>query len=141
MIVGILVAMVLALPARAETIGMVKTVSGDAAILRDGQKLATAPVLKLERKDQVVTGADGRLGFTLKDDTTISVGPKTAMALDEFDFQPAADKMGLLASMSRGPILMTTGAIAKLSPEKVGVLTKTGTIGVRGTRFLVQADE
>jgi hypothetical protein len=140
---GITVALAVGLagPAFAEPIGMVKTASGDAAIMRDGSKLVAAPGLPLERKDQVVTGADGQLGFTLKDDTTISVGPKTVMGLEEFDFQPAADKLGLVASLSRGTMLMTTGAIAKLSPDKVSVQTKTGTIGVRGTRFLVNVDE
>jgi hypothetical protein len=38
-------------------------------------------------------------------------------------------------------MMMTSGTIAKLAPEKVSVVTKTGTIGVRGTRFVVSVDE
>ena len=40
----------------------------------------------------------------------------------------------------RGSLHVVTGIIAKLKPEAVSVKTPTGLIGVRGTRFVVQAE-
>jgi hypothetical protein len=122
-------------------VGAVKSVEGKAEIIRDGRNINAAPGAELLQSDKVVTGADGAVGFTLRDNTTISVGPKTEMALDEFDFEPAQSKLKLVASVARGTMMMTSGTIAKLAPDAVAVVTKSGTIGVRGTRFVVSVDQ
>ncbi|MBR9971723.1 FecR family protein [Magnetospirillum sulfuroxidans] len=138
---GALIALMLAAPAWAAPVGTIKNTAGEASVLRGEQKLAAAPGLALEQSDSIVTGSDGSVGLTLRDNTTLSVGPRTTLGLDEFDFEPASDRMKLVASVARGTMMMTSGTIAKLAPEKVSVVTKTGTIGVRGTRFVVSVEE
>lgn len=134
-------ALLLAAPAWAGSVGTIKTVTGEAHVQRGGQNVTAAPGLALEQSDAIVTGNDGSVGLTLRDNTTLSVGPRTSMGLDEFDFEPAAGSMKLVTSVARGTMMMTSGTIAKLAPEKVSVVTKSGTIGVRGTRFVVSVEE
>lgn len=138
---GALAVLLVAVPAWAGPVGTIKNASGDASVLRGPQKLAATPGLDLEQNDSIVTGADGSVGLTLRDNTTLSVGPKTTMGLDEFDFEPASDRMKLVTSVARGTMMMTSGTIAKLALEKVSVVTKSGTVGVRGTRFVVSVEE
>ena len=75
------------------------------------------------------------------------------------DMLPAMQKRGwttiyvdLWADKSKDPALLITsavkakigtfaGVIAKLQPEAVQVTTPTGTIGVRGTQFLLKVEE
>ena len=42
--------------------------------------------------------------------------------------------------MARGTAIYSSGKIGKLSPESVKVNTPTATVGVRGTRFIINAD-
>ena len=50
-----------------ETIGMVRFVSGDAAVTRGGISLQAAVGLKVVAGDTLVTGRDGSLGLILRD--------------------------------------------------------------------------
>ena len=94
----------------------------------------------MHQDDVVETGADGAVGITFKDNTTISVGPDTKMALDEFVFAPEQEKYGFKAHMLQGTLYYVSGTIAKLAPESVSMSTPIGTIGIRGTRYLVKLD-
>lgn len=138
---GALCVLALAVPAWAAPVGRIKSVTGEAWVMRGGQKVAADTGTALEQSDSIVTGDDGSVGLTLRDNTTLSVGPRTTLGLDEFDFEPAEGRLGLVASVARGTMMMTSGTIAKLASEKVRVVTKSGTIGVRGTRFVVSVDE
>ena len=80
------------------------------------------------------------VGVTFKDNTTISVGPDTKLAVDEFVFAPEQERYGMKTRMLQGTMYYVSGTIAKLAPESVSVTTPVGTIGIRGTRFLVKAD-
>jgi len=80
------------------------------------------------------------MGVILRDDTLISLGPNTKIAIDEFKFAPAKGELSILTRMTRGIITYISGQITKLSPESARFETPTSTIGVRGTKFLVKVD-
>lgn len=133
-------ALLLAIPATAaEPIGLVKTLSGGATVTRAGapaQPLAAGT--DVYQDDVIATGTDGSLGITFRDDTTLSMGPKGRMVLDEFAFDPAHEDVKLGVRLMRGTFAMVSGQAAKLAPEKVAVKTPTMTIGIRGTSFLIE---
>jgi hypothetical protein len=122
-------------------IGAVKSVSGDARIVRAGQEIKAEAGTALQQQDVLKTGADGALGVTFRDNSTVSLGPNSDLAVETFVFEPAEKKFGFVSRMTRGTALFVSGAMAKLSPESVSVATPTSTIGVRGTKFLVEVDE
>lgn len=122
-------------------IGYVKTHAGSAVVVSGGQAVEAVPGLALRRGDLLRTGGDGRLGVTLLDNTVMSLGPNAEMVVDEYLFRPGEGELGLGVRLLRGTLQFISGAIAKLRPDAVKVRTSTGTIGVRGTRFLVKAGD
>jgi len=68
----------------------------------------------------------------------MSFGPDTQLTVDEYLFAPTQGKLKLGARMDQGSLNYVSGVIAKLKPDAVNVKTPTGTIGVRGTQFLVR---
>jgi hypothetical protein len=124
-----------------ETIGIVRTVSGDATVSRGEKTFPAAPGLKLMVGDTLGTGRNGALGVILRDDSTLSIGPGSRLVLRSFLFSPSEGKFDLVARISRGTMAYLSGLIGKLAPEKVRIETPTATIGIRGTRFALKVGE
>ena len=121
-------------------IGCVMKVSGEAAVISDGKAVPAVIGTPVMQGSTLRTGPAGALGVTLKDNTVMSFGPNSELRVDEFLFAPARSELKLTASITRGTMNFISGVIAKLRPEAVQVQTPTGTIGVRGTQFLVKVD-
>ncbi|MBF0267363.1 MAG: FecR domain-containing protein [Alphaproteobacteria bacterium] len=124
----------------AEPIGLVKSAEGKATAFRDGKSTPLKAGDDLFKNDQLATDGQGALGLVLRDDTTLSLGPNSKLVLDDFVFDPAADKLGLNMRMAKGTFSVLTGQIAKLAPERTSIRTPVATIGIRGTRFLVEVE-
>ena len=122
----------------ADPIGTVKTSSGDAKIIRSGKPAAASVGVSIFQNDVVLTGADGAIGVTFTDNSMFSVGPNTEIVVDKYVFDPGANNASFTANMAKGTLQFISGEIAKLSPDAVKVNIPTGTIAVRGTRFLVE---
>lgn len=127
--------------AQDDPIGYVKTHAGAAFVMTAGQTLEAFPGLALRQGDILRTGDDGRLGVTLLDNTVMSLGPNAEMVVDRYLFKPGEGELGLGVRLFKGTMQFISGVIAKLRPQAVEVRTTTGTIGVRGTRFLVRAED
>jgi hypothetical protein len=124
-----------------ETIGVVRSASGDASVTRGEYTLPAAPGLKLMVGDTLGTGRDGSLGVILRDDSSLSIGPGSLLVLRSFLFSSSEGKFHLVASITRGTMAYLSGLIGKLAPEKARFETPTATIGIRGTRFTVKVGE
>jgi hypothetical protein len=122
-------------------IGQIKTATAPASILRGDARVPAAIGDAVYEKDIVETGQGGKLGITLSDNTMLSVGPESRLALDTFRFDSAALKGNLLANMQRGTLAVTTGDIARTAPDAMKIQTPSAVLGVRGTDFLVRVAE
>src|SRR5688500_4854461 len=138
---GLVLAMSGAAAAAADYAGVVKTAKGSAAIERAGSKIALAPGARVNAGDRIVTGSDGYLGITMRDDTLLTLGPGSILALDTYGFDPKTHDGNFLATLTRGVLSVVTGLIAKRSPDAFAVKTRISTMGVRGTEFIVEANE
>jgi hypothetical protein len=123
------------LHAQPKPIGLVKTVSGDATVLRGGKAVTAVPGLALFQGDVLRTGSPGTVGVILHDDTTLSLGAGSEVHLAEFVFEPAEGKLGFVLRLTRGVLGFVSGKIAKLAPEATRVETPVATLGIRGTRL------
>ena len=124
-----------------EPIGVVRTASGAAIVTRGERTLPAAPGLKLMAGDALATGRDGSLGVSLRDDSSLSIGPDSRLVLRSFLFSPSEGRFDLVARITRGTMAYLSGLIGKLAPEKARFETPTATIGIRGTRFAVKVGE
>lgn len=124
----------------AETIGSIKNVQGTASVVRAGESIPAEVGVKLLAGDVLTTGADGAMGVVLRDDSSLSLGPSSRIAIERFLFVPADGKLGLTARVFRGTLSYLSGLIGKLAPEATTFVTPTFTIGVRGTHFAVRVE-
>ncbi len=132
-------------PAGAQTpanaIGWLKTSKGEVSIVRAGARIPGAVGMALQRGDVIETGADGSAGVTLEDNSLLSAGPKSQLALDEFTYDSATIKGSSLATLKRGTLSATSGDIARGTPGAMRVRTPSAVLAVRGTTFLVRVEE
>ncbi|MEM7292266.1 MAG: FecR domain-containing protein [Pseudomonadota bacterium] len=126
--------------AASEVIGRVKTLQGEVSINGASGSRAAEAGSVVRRGDTLVTGSDGSVGVTFRDDSRTSLGPNSEMQMTEFKFDPARQEYSFVSKMFRGTMLFVSGLISKLSPETAQVETPTATLGIRGTRFLLQVD-
>jgi hypothetical protein len=121
--------------------GRVKVVTGSASIVRAGAAVPAEPGQPVFEHDTLRTGADGRIGITLKDDTRVSVGPGSEVRLDNFLYAPENGRLALALQFVRGVAVYVSGQIAKLAPDAVRLDTPAATLGVRGTTLAIRVSE
>jgi hypothetical protein len=121
-------------------VGRIKIASGSAFIIRNGTQVAAEAGQPIFEADALRTGADGRLGVTLKDDTRVSLGPASEMRVDRFVFAPAEGRMELVLNVVRGVMAYVSGRIAKLAPDSIRLETPAAVMGVRGTTLALHVN-
>jgi hypothetical protein len=125
-------------PIAQKPIAQIKTVTGQAAVLRAGERRPAKVGDMLFVKDVIETGSDGGIGVTFIDNTVFSAGPSSQIALDEFQFDSNDFRGAMLADMRQGTLAVVSGDIARSTPGAMKVRTPTAILGVRGTTFAVQ---
>jgi len=128
----------LAFAAQANDVGQVKTAKGSVHLERAGQRIAVAPGTAVRAGDTVVTGRDGSAGITFADNSLLSVGPDSSLAIDRYVFDPTTHAGQFDASLRRGSLAVVSGRMVKQSPESMRVRTPAAIMGVRGTEFVVR---
>ncbi len=132
----------IALPcAAAPDAGRVKTAKGTVSIERAGQRMPATIGMPVQEKDVVTTGADGSVGITFTDNSMLSAGPNSVLALDRYAFDSATGKGTLEANLAKGTLAAVSGKMVKKSPESMKIRTPAAIMGVRGTEFVVKVDE
>ena len=101
----------------ADDSGTAKIVQGDVRVERSGASLPLRVGDPVREKDRIIVPAGGSAGITLRDDTRISMGPRSTLV---------------------GAMRYVTGLVGRRSPASVRVATSTATIGIRGTDFIVE---
>ncbi len=125
----------------ADVAGTVKVSKGLVTVERDQQQRPAPVGTLIYSSDRVMTGADGSVGITLRDNTQLSAGPNSTVELDKFSFDSTTHVGAIDAKVRRGTLSVISGKIAKASPEAVRFSAPGMTLGVRGTRFVIDAGQ
>ena len=143
LIVALALALSLCVMARAEEppIGYVKNVTGEASVGTGGQVQRAEVGTPVHQGSVLRTGPKSSMGVTFKDETVMSFGPDTELTVDEYLYAPAQGNLKLASKLRKGSLNYVSGVIAKLKPEAVSVDTPSGTIGIRGTQFVVKVEK
>lgn len=121
--------------------GRVKVSRGAAWIERAGARLAADVGAAVREADVIVTGADGAVGITFADDSRLSIGSSSTLAIDRFAFDPTTHEGRFDTALRQGTLLGVSGKLARQSPQAMTVKTPAAILGVRGTRFVVRTGE
>jgi hypothetical protein len=138
----VLVAMAMfAASALANDVGQVKTVRGSVQLERDGKRVDAVAGMGVRQSDVIVTGADGAVGVTFLDNSLLSLGPGSTLAIDHYSFNTTTHAGRFDTSLRKGTLAVVSGKIVKQSPEAMRVRTPASVMAVRGTEFVVKVDE
>jgi hypothetical protein len=130
-------------PAIAEDyIATIKIVSGEARIIGTDHSVRPAAVGQtLQQNETLETGENGAIGVTFIDNTTLSMGWNSRITLTKVVFNPDQGAFAFAMRLVKGTFMFTSGGVARLRPDAVSIATPVATIGIRGTRFLVEVSE
>ena len=133
--------MLLVAYAGAAEIGQIKVSNGQVTVERKGETLPGRVGTRLLTADVLKTGADGSVGITMADNSLLSAGPDSILSLDRFEFDPTSNQGKFDAQLTKGSLAVISGRMAKQSPEAMTVRTPSAILGVRGTEFVVSAND
>src|SRR5438046_3393056 len=122
----------------ASDIAQFRVARGSVYLERSGQRVPARVGTHLQATDTVVTGADGSAGSTFIDNSLLSVGPNSVLAIERYAFNSTTHEGVFDATLTRGTLSVVSGKITKQSPDAMKVRTPSSILGVRGTEFLVR---
>ena len=126
-------------PATAEDIAIIKTWSqGSVSIKRAGQLLPAQLSDNLEAGDILITAKDSRIGVIFHDGSVLTLEQNSLLRITAFEFKPIENKFRFNLNLSKGATLFESGKIGTLAPDKFSLDVPGGSIGIRGTKFLVE---
>ena len=116
-------------PSRAaDRAGRVEEIKGEAFVDASNQHRALEKSSDVYVGDRVATGASSRLTMLLGEDTTIKLGEKAQLVIDQF-----LSTTGGEISLQSGPMLFDRPSGSR--PVPVKIRSSYGLIAVRGTKF------
>ena len=115
-------------------IGVIAVGVGD-IINQKSENLVTGS--KVYFGDTIITKAQSNAQILLLDETAIAVGEKSELTIDEFVYDPESKVGKIVSNIKIGTVRMITGEISKKNPDNLEVNVPTGSIGARGTEFVV----
>lgn len=130
-----------AFPAWTHEAGVIKTLQGQAHVERDAQTLELKVGDTVQEKDRVIVASHSSVGISMKDETLLSIGPDSSFVLNNYQFDPVTRQGKVETTMLKGTFRYVTGLIGKLNPSAIKVNTKTATIGIRGTEFIIEVPD
>jgi len=118
------------------SVAKITSLSGSATIERAAKSINAILGSDLESKDTIATTAASKAQLTFKDNTIITVGKQSRFSIEEYLFDTAGSSNAKFNVIS-GTVRAMSGKIGRIAPDKFVVKTKTATIGIRGTDFVV----
>lgn len=119
-------------------IAFVKNVQGDVKVKRDDTLITIKQRDKLYRFDVIIVKPKSSVGLIFRDGSVLSLDENSYLRIDEFLFNPPKKLFDFRLSLKKGTAIFESGKIGTLSPESFEFHIPEGTIGIRGTKFLVE---
>ena len=90
--------------------------------------------------DTVVSNNNSNAQILFLDQTILTLGEDTELTIDEFIYDPNSHEGSFVSNVKSGTVKFITGQISKKNPENLEVKFPSGTLGARGTEFVVLAE-
>ena len=105
------------------------------------EKLSTGS--KIYFGDTIIVKEQSNAQILLLDETALTVGEKSELTIDEFIYDPKSKVGKIVSNIKVGTVRIVTGEISNQNPENLKVNVPTGSVGARGTEFVVvtESDE
>lgn len=121
-----------------QKIGMVKTYQPHAYVVRLGVQQNLDIGAEIFQGDTIMTDTKGTVGIIFSDGAVLTLGPEGKLIIDKFLFNPSEQKVSFVSEVLKGTVAFISGAIGRISPDSVQFKTPTATLGLRGTKILIE---
>lgn len=121
-------------------IGLVKTHEPLATVVRGGAEVDLQVGSEIFEGDTIVTDSNGAVGIIFTDGAVLTLGPSGKLIVENFLFKPDEQKVSFLSRVVKGSVAFMSGAIGRISPGSVQFKTPTATLGLRGTKILIEVE-
>lgn len=119
---------------------LVKSTTGIVRVTRQHDTFDATGGTTLRVSDRVVTAPGASAAIVFRDGTLLTLGSGADVLVRDYVFAPRDNKYAFSLYLTKGSAVYESGKIGKLSPESVKFETPKATVGVRGTRFLIEAN-
>jgi len=117
-----------------EFIGVVAVGVGNISNQKN-EKLITGS--KIYFGDTIIVSKQSNAQILLLDETALTIGEKSELTIDDFVYDPQTKVGKIVSNIKVGTVRVITGEISKQNPDNLEVNIPTGSIGARGTEFIV----
>ena len=123
-----------------EVIGVIAAGIGNISN-QNNEKLITGS--KIYFGDTIMVKEKSNAQILLLDETALTIGEKTELTIDDFVYDPQTKVGKIVSNIKVGTVRVITGEISKQNPDNLEVNIPTGSVGARGTEFIVvtESDE
>lgn len=118
-------------------VGQIKILNGRASIVRDGVRQEAMVGAYLKQGDVINTEPSGSVGVVFNDNTALSAGPNSHVAIHHFSFDTTTYKGNFEANVVRGTVAVRPGQIARNAPEAMRINTPVSEIRGHAAGYVV----
>ncbi len=129
-----------ALQAQESRTGTIKSVIGTVMLERGDSRQPARPGDPVAERDRIWTGPHSATAFAMRDGTSISVGPNSALDMTSFQYEPTKQEGSMAINLISGSMRFVTGLLGKRNPERIEISTPTAVVGIRGTDFILEVE-
>ena len=90
--------------------------------------------------DTIISKSKSNAKILFLDQTVLTLGEETELTIDEFVYDPNSQDGSFVSTVKTGTVKFITGQISKKNPDNLEVKVPAGTLGARGTEFVVLSE-
>ena len=90
--------------------------------------------------DTIISKSKSNAQILFLDQTVLTLGEETELTIDEFVYDPNSQDGSFVSTVKTGTVKFITGQISKKNPDNLQVKVPAGTLGARGTEFVVLSE-
>tara|TARA_B100000686_G_scaffold249087_1_gene259023 strand:+ start:1121 stop:1699 length:579 start_codon:yes stop_codon:yes gene_type:complete len=90
--------------------------------------------------DTIISEEQSNAQILFLDQSVLTLGENTELTIDEFIYDPSSHEGSFVSNVKSGTVKFITGQISKKNPDNLEVKIPSGTLGARGTEFVVLSE-
>ncbi|MDA9743657.1 FecR family protein [Candidatus Pelagibacter sp.] len=90
--------------------------------------------------DTIISQSKSNAQILFLDQTVLTLGEETELTIDEFVYDPNSQDGSFVSTVKTGTVKFITGQISKKNPDNLEVKVPAGTLGARGTEFVILSE-
>ena len=122
----------------AEFIGVIGVAVGEINN-QNNEKLLSGS--KIFYGDTILVKSKSNAQILFLDETVMTVGEGTELTIDDFIYDPKTNNGNFVTNIKSGIVKTISGKISEKNPENLEIKIPNGSLGVRGTEFLVSLND